>query len=193
MFLKSVNKFEISHKTCSILVWGAIPLLYKTGKKIRWPCSLTSDKKWKIIFFLFCKGAKVQKVHKTPFQYFSVPQTPILTKKSQNFPIFCSKCLNLVNFQFLSLKIGQNPVQEVLFGPKIKAVFLFLKKISSASTKCGPYPFYKPPFSAQISLPQKVEYPRVIFWESYFPLKNSWLRVCILQMKWSHSSFSWPS
>ena len=32
---------------------------------------------------------------------------PHLNKKSQNFPTFCSKCLNFVNSQFLSLKIDQ--------------------------------------------------------------------------------------
>ena len=40
---------------------------------------------------------------KKPFQHFSVPQDPILTK-NHKFPIFCSKCLhvNFVNFKFLS-------------------------------------------------------------------------------------------
>ena len=38
-----------------------------------------------------------------------------------------------LNFQFLSLKIGQYPVQEALFGPKVSSESKKLKKISSAS------------------------------------------------------------
>ena len=80
-----------------------------------------------------------QLLHKRPsFQHFSV-QDPHFNQKSQNFPIFCSKCLNclnLVNFQFLSLKIGQNSIQEAPFGPKISSESsIFVKKKCSASSQ----------------------------------------------------------
>ena len=48
----------------------------------------------------------------SPFQHFSVPQDPILTTNHNMFPNFPFKCLILANFQFLILKISQNPVQE---------------------------------------------------------------------------------
>ena len=90
-----------------------------------------------------------QRLHKTPFSAFFSSTRPHFKQKSQNFPIFCSKCLNLVNFQFLSLKIGQNPVQEASFGPKISSDNSIFVKISvQQAPKFGADPFYKPPFSA---------------------------------------------
>ena len=86
-----------------------------------------------------------------PFQRFSVPQDPHFNQKSQNFPIFCSKCLNLVNFQFLSLKFW--PISSS--GSLIWAKNQFLKqhfcqknkqtnKQIHQAPKFGANPFYKP-------------------------------------------------
>ena len=61
-------------------------------------------------------------------QHYSVPKDPISTK-NHGFPIFCSKCLNLVIIQFLSIKIGQNSGSENLIWAKISSASkIFLKK-----------------------------------------------------------------
>ena len=81
-----------------------------------------------------------------PFQHFSVPHDSHFNQKSQNFPIFYSKCLNLVNFPYLSLKIGQNPVQEASFGPKMSSESsIFVKKKKKKKNQ-----FSKPPNLALI-------------------------------------------
>ena len=82
-----------------------------------------------------------------PFHHFSVPQDPHFNQESQNFPIFC-----LVNFQFPTLKFGQNPVQEASFGPKISSESSIFDKIKISSTtsqqtpKFGADLCYKPLF-----------------------------------------------
>ena len=49
-----------------------------------------------------------QPFHKTPFSAFFSSSTRLhFNQKLQNFLIFCSKCLNLVHFQFQGLKISQ--------------------------------------------------------------------------------------
>ena len=86
-------------------------------------------------------------LHKTPFSAFFSSTRPHFNQKWQNFPIFCSKYLNLVNFQFLSLKVGQNPVQEASFGPKISSESsIFVKKTVQQAPKFGANPFYNPIF-----------------------------------------------
>ena len=73
-----------------------------------------------------------------PSQYFSVSQDPNFNQKSQNFPVFCSKCLNWVDFQFLDLKICQNPVQQASFWAKSQSAFLS-KKRNEKSVQQAPY------------------------------------------------------
>ena len=66
----------------------------------------------------------LQPLHKTPFStYVWLPKIHF-NQKSHNFPIFCSKYLNLVNLRFLlSLKICQNPVQKASLEKKKKKTF----------------------------------------------------------------------
>ena len=87
-------------------------------------------------------------------------KTPFLrslhfNQKPQNFLIICSKCLNLVNFQFLRIKkLAKNLVQEASFGPKISsASSILVKKSVQQAPKFGADLFYKPPTK------MKVEYP----------------------------------
>ena len=66
-----------------------------------------------------------------PFQHFSVTQTSHLNPKSQNFPIFCSKCLNFGKFSVLKLKNWLKSSSGSLIWAKksvLKAAFLSKKK-----------------------------------------------------------------
>ena len=69
-----------------------------------------------------------------PFWHFSVPQDLYFNKKSQNFPIFCLKCLELVNFQFLSPKIEQIQSSKPHLGQQsvLKAAFLSKNSVQQA-------------------------------------------------------------
>ena len=103
---------------------------------------------------------------KPSFQDFSVPQDPHFNQKSKNFPIFCSKCLNLVNFQFLNIKSAKIQFWKPHLGQKsvLKATFLSKKKkkqfskppnlvlIHSTSPHFGP-------FRMLTHTETKVEYP----------------------------------
>ena len=124
-----------------------------------------------------------QSLHKTPFQHFSVPQGSSFNKKSQNFPIFCSKCLNLVN-----------PVLEASFGSKLSSensIFSYLlSKISvQQAPKFGADPFYKP-------LLWNICCPSLPFWNASTPrIKtcfSSWERCNFTKTKWvSELHMSW--
>ena len=76
---------------------------------------------------------------RSPFQHFLVPQGSNFNKKSQNLPIFCSKCLILTNFQVLmtnpySLKrVKKSHSRSLNFGQKSVLKATFCQKISSTS------------------------------------------------------------
>ena len=107
---------------------------------------------------------------RSPFQHFSVPQDPHFNQKSQNFPIFYSKCLNLLNFQLLNLNIRQNPVQEASFRLKISSessIFVKKKKKKKKISSAGPQIWCRSILSSpyfrcstlDIPAPPKIGYP----------------------------------
>ena len=105
-----------------VKAWGVLTLKRVTGK-----CSVKNP---------FSRS--ISRSKRPPFHHLSVPQDPHFNQKSQNFPIFCSKCLILANFQFLILKKKSVKIQfrKLQFEPKISSESSILskkKKISLVS------------------------------------------------------------
>ena len=117
----------------------------------------------------------------TLFSIFHFHKTPFKTKITK-FPIFCSKCLNLVNFQFLSLKISQNPVQEAPFEPKIISEGSILSKKRSIQQALNLVPIRSSSPYFETLLPHtpiflKCKYP---FWEFRFQPLSLYINADIL-------------
>ena len=107
---------------------------------------------------------------KAPFQHliFSVPQDPHLNQKSPKIPNFLFKMLNLVNCQFISLKISQNPLPEASFGPKLKKKERFSKPPNLAPI-CSTSPQTPLPFW-NVSTPSELPAEEPDVSHAWFPL-----------------------